>query len=92
MTKTTTVLIAAGALAAMSSFFSCPSAPTPQQRLAWEQPPYPPPLPGDDDKTQKSTVTVGEPMLAWEQPPCPQPLPGDDRTQKASARAATTVA
>ncbi|HLP02414.1 MAG TPA: hypothetical protein VK163_10345 [Opitutaceae bacterium] len=91
MTKTTTILLSVGVLSAAFAFFSGNSAPVSAPGIAWEQPPYPPPLPGDD-KTQKSIVIPASELLAWEQPPCPPPLPGDDRTQKATARAATVVA
>ncbi|HLP06950.1 MAG TPA: hypothetical protein VK178_02205 [Opitutaceae bacterium] len=92
MTKTTTFLVAAGAFAAAFALFTGNSASVSAPGIAWEQPPYPPPLPGDD-KTQKAAdESEVQLLLAWEQPPYPTPLPGDDKTQKATARAATVVA
>ncbi len=90
MTKTTTLLIAGGALAAAFFSGSCVSQPT---NLAWEQPPYPTPLPGDDDWTQKAGAPAVPVLLAWEQPPYPTPLPGDDDwTQKAREAAPSRLA
>ena len=92
MTKTTKILLAAGAFAAAFSFHTSDFSPVLHSPLAWEQAPYPTPLPGDDDKTQKAAGEAEAIQLAWEQPPYPTPLPGDDFTEKATVRDAAIVA
>jgi hypothetical protein len=80
MTKTTSTLLAFGALAAAFSYLAIDSTDggACKQVLAWEQPPIVAPRPGTDIIILRGSDSVRRDQLAWEQPPIQAPRPGTD--------------